>query len=140
MLAPIDGKYTDVAAWDGAWSYRSYAYGDWFGDLTVIEPKNGYWIYMSEPAELEITGTTDYDHAITLYGGWNLIGYTSTDSMAVDAAFASIDGKYMDVATWDNGQWMYHSYAYGDWFGDLNTIEPGKGYWVNTVGSSSELV
>jgi uncharacterized repeat protein (TIGR01451 family) len=139
VLAPIDGKYTDVAAWNGNWEYRSYAYGDWFGNLAAIEPKRGYWLYMKEPAELKVTGTADYDHSISLYAGWNLIGSTSREPAALNTALASVEGKYIDVATWNNGRWVYRSYAYGDWFGDLNTIEPGKGYWVNMAKGGSKL-
>jgi uncharacterized repeat protein (TIGR01451 family) len=140
VLAPIAGKYTDVAAWNGNWEYLSYAYGDWFGNLAVIEPKKGYWLYMNEPAELKVTGTTDYDRSTTLYYGWNLIGSTSTQPVALNTALASIEGRYIDVATWNNGQWVYRSYAYGDWFGDLNTFEPGKGYWLNIAKGNSKLV
>ncbi|ODS36489.1 hypothetical protein BEH94_02515 [Candidatus Altiarchaeales archaeon WOR_SM1_SCG] len=139
VLAPIEGKYTDVATWNGAWEYHSYAYGDWFGDLAAIEPKKGYWIYMTEPSELEVTGTTNYDRETNLYGGWNLIGSTSTEPAALDTALSSIAGKYIDVATW-NGAWEYRSYAYGDWFGELDTIEPGKGYWINMAEGDSKLV
>ncbi|ODS36488.1 hypothetical protein BEH94_02510 [Candidatus Altiarchaeales archaeon WOR_SM1_SCG] len=141
VLSQIEGKYTDVANYEkGQWIYRSYAYGDWFGELESIEPGKGYWLYMKDSAEIEVTGTTDYDRTITLYGGWNLIGYTSTEPQALSTALKSINGKYIDVATWNNGQWKYHSYAYGDWFGELSTIEPGKGYWLNMAKGNSQLV
>jgi hypothetical protein len=43
--------------------------------------------------------------------------------------------NYIDAAAWDN-QWVYRSYAYGDWFGSLSSLEPGKGYWLNVIGDS----
>jgi uncharacterized repeat protein (TIGR01451 family) len=133
VLAPIAGKYTDVAAWNGQWAYRSYAYGSWFGDLATIEPKKGYWIYMTEAANLTIHGGAINSFNITLYGGWNLIGWPSTQSVPL----SDLTINYVDFATWEDGRWVYRSYAYGDWFGELDTIEPGKGYWVNTAENSA---
>ncbi|ODS40603.1 hypothetical protein BEH94_01200 [Candidatus Altiarchaeales archaeon WOR_SM1_SCG] len=126
ILAPVQGKYIDVAAWNNRWQYRSYAYGDWFGDLAEIEPKKGYWLNMKEADNLTISGKTINEFNITLYRGWNLIGWPSTTAVPVQ----NLTLTYIDLATWE-GRWNYRSYAYGDWFGDLSEIKPGKGYWIN---------
>jgi hypothetical protein len=133
VMSPVEGKYIDVAAWDGGWEYRSYAYGDWFGTLDSIEPKKGYWVNMKENANLIVHGQAINAFNITLHGGWNLIGWPSTQAMPVE----NLTVGYVDLATWDGG-WIYRSYAYGDWFGTLSSIEPGKGYWLN-IPQGSEL-
>jgi len=86
---------------------------------------------MKEDADLLIRGQSTNAFNITLHGGWNLIGWPSTQAMPVE----NLTMAYVDLATWD-GVWIYRSYAYGDWFGDLSSIEPGKGYWLNIAGTS----
>jgi len=129
VLSSIEGKYVDVAAWNGAWEYRSYAYGDWFGELNKIEYGRGYWINMNVDADLIINGKVISKFNADLSKGWNLIGWQYTAPAPLSGALSSIDGKYTDLATWD-GEWKYHSYAYGDWFGSLSNMEPGRGYWI----------
>jgi uncharacterized repeat protein (TIGR01451 family) len=126
VLAPVEGRYLDVASWDSQWVYRSYAYGDWFGSLSTIEPGKGYWLNMREPASLTVSGETITEFNLTLHGGWNLIGWPSLEPVPLN----NLSVDYVDAATWDS-QWIYRSYAYGDWFGSLSSLEPGKGYWLN---------
>jgi len=105
------------------------AYGDWFGDLSTIEYGRGYWLNMKEDANLVVHGKIVSEFNAELGKGWNLIGWPSMDSVQLPDAVSSIDGSYTDIATWNN-RWEYRSYAYGDWFGDLAKMEPGRGYWV----------
>ena len=126
VLAPIDGKYLDVAAWNGKWIYRSYAYGDWFGDLSEIEVGRGYWLNMKENANLTIEGTIVSNLDIPLKKGWNLVGMPALEPVPLP----ELNINYKDIATYEN-KWIYRSYAYGDWFGDLSELAAGNGYWVN---------
>ena len=124
ILKPIEGKYTDVFTYNDRWNYKSQYMNKWFGDLSEILPGKGYWIKVDEDCNLTITGSEIENFSLTLNNGWNLISLPSLDEINLD----DMDG-YTDVFTYDD-RWIYKSSYMNKWFGNLNTLNSGKGYWV----------
>ena len=74
VLSSISGKYVSVWAYiDGGWKvYDPENPG--FSDLTTMEVGRGYWINMSEFANLPVLGIAP-SNSLDLSSGWNLVGY-----------------------------------------------------------------
>ena len=128
VLSSISGKYVSVWAYiDGGWKvYDPENPG--FSDLTTMEVGRGYWINMSEFANLPVLGIAP-SNSLDLSSGWNLVGYNSSTSQAVADELASIEGKYISVWAYMDGDWKVYDPA-NPGFSDLNTMEPGYGYWI----------
>ena len=67
--------------------------------------------------------------------GWNLFAYPVPEARPVKEAFASIEGNYSTVFTYDNRDsadpWKVFDVSAPDWVNDLKSLEYGSGYWVN---------
>ncbi len=62
--------------------------------------------------------------------GWLLMSLTTQPSnKAISSVLSGIQGKYVSVWSY-NGGWKVYDPANPD-FSDLNTMEAGKGYWIN---------
>jgi len=132
---------------DNVISVWAYVNGGWqvydpenpgFSDLTFMEAGKGYWLHLSNPAALGISGDVP-SSSIDLTTGWNLVGYNSDTSQSVADALASIEGKYISVwAYMDNGWKVYDPANPG--FSDLLNMEPGYGYWINASESCTWIL
>ncbi|MFN3528017.1 MAG: isopeptide-forming domain-containing fimbrial protein, partial [Candidatus Altarchaeaceae archaeon] len=133
VLAPIKDKYTDVFTYDNGWIYRSKYMNKWFGNLNEMDIGKGYWIKVTEDCNLTIIGYYIDNWKIELKKGWNLVGVVGCGSININnLSFTDQSNntvEYTDIFTYDN-QWIYKSKYMDKWFGSLNTIEPGKGYWI----------
>ena len=122
-VAPIDNStsavFPGVAAiftWNAA--SRSYYVP------TVIEPKEGYWVAVTENITLTISGTPIETWTTDIKAGWNMIGSVNTSASIADPN-DDPDGSVIPTAYW----WDPVSKSY-----ILTTdIEPGKGYWAASV-------
>jgi len=135
--------YTDIATVLGSISDKvisvwAYMGGQWqvydpdnpeFSDLETMEAGKGYWVNMAEDATLTISGTIP-SNSIVLSSGWNLVGYNSGTAYAVDLALASIEGQYISVWAYIDGEWQVYD-PENPGFSDLALMEPGYGYWIN---------
>ena len=104
VLSSIAGKYESVWAYiNGQW--KSYdPEQPFFGDLTTMQAGIGYWIKMKAAGELTVSGS-ETSASITLYDGWNLVGYNGSQITDIEEALESIAGKYISVWAYINGQW-----------------------------------
>jgi RHS repeat-associated protein len=138
VLASIDGAYTDVYAYDGCDTsdpWKQYDPADpGSSDLTAIDHRNGLWIEMTTPASLDVDGTLHSSTDIPLCEGWNLVGYPLNQVLPVAGALSSIEGKYSRVFAYDPTDavdpWQLYDPSVPDWVNDLQTMEPGRGYWI----------
>jgi hypothetical protein len=129
-IDPIIGKYSSLWAFqNNSWKVYDPDHQG-FSDLDTMEAGWGYWINMMEAATLMVAGT-DPSSFIDLIRGWNLVGYNSCTSQSIASALASIEGKYISVWAYINGQWRVYDPA-NPGFSDLITMEPGYGYWIKT--------
>jgi hypothetical protein len=131
VLSAISGKYVSVWAFiNNTWRVYDPA-NPGFTDLNNMEAGRGYWIDMDEPETLPMSGLTA-SNSIDLVNGSNLVGYNSSRSMAIADALASINGKYVSVWAFIDGNWRAYD-PVNPGFSDLTTMEPGQGYWIDTT-------
>jgi hypothetical protein len=98
--------------------------------LTAMTDGPAYWIYATVADTLTVHGTEAAlpGHGYPVLTGWNMVGFTSTTDMALEAYLDSIDGDYVVVYRWNagTGTWSYWT-ALAD---DFDTMDPGCGYWL----------
>ena len=103
-------------------------------DLTAVGVTNGYWINMTAPDTLTLTGTHPLTTTVSLCAGWNLIGFPSVTKQAVATALQSIAGKYSLVYQYKASDladpWKSYNPAAPPQLNDLQEMEDGYGYWV----------
>jgi subtilisin family serine protease len=68
---------------------------------------------------------------VHLYQGWNLISTYLVINADLSSILAPIEGLYRSVWTYDAESWR--RYIPGNSLSNLDTIEPGKGYWLDVV-------
>jgi hypothetical protein len=119
VLAPINGQYVAVHAYDGK-EYESYYPGNNDSKLKKMESGRGFWIFMNQAASLQIKGTKA-SKDVMLAKDWNLVGYNSQTPMSATQALASTGGKVSAVYSYDA---VSNSYKVVDMF------QPGSGYWM----------
>jgi squalene-hopene/tetraprenyl-beta-curcumene cyclase len=135
VLKGIEGKYSSL------WSFQNNSWKVYdphhpgFSDLSTMEAGWGYWINMMEAATLTVGGA-EPSKSIDLIRGWNLVGYNSCTSQSIDSALALIDGKYISVWAYINGQWRVYDPA-NPGFSDLYNMDPGYGYWIKAKQNCS---
>ncbi len=114
------------------WSW--YMPGDLDSTLTEMVDGYGYWIYLNDPTEFIVRGVElpvgpgempEY----TVYSGWNLIGFKSTESMD---AYTDWGGGYLDSLTesWFDEPNLPIEYDTDYGFFSVWEMEPGHGYWL----------
>ena len=130
VLNSIDGQYAAVWAYvNGSW--RAYDPANpGFSDLSTMESGKGYWIEMNEPGVLLVYGPTS-PASISLTSGSNLVGYFFPSTQSISDAINSIAGDVISVWAYVNGSWRAYD-ALNPGFSDLNAMEPGIGYWIET--------
>jgi hypothetical protein len=93
----------------------------YFNTMEYMAVGEGYWVNMSAPATLSVTGTQVVASAtpIALQAGWNLVSYLPAAAKPVLTALASVSAYLQEVRS-----------ATASYPGSLSQMEPGKGYWV----------
>jgi hypothetical protein len=136
VLSPIDGDYERIWAYDGCDSADPWKLFDPdipVSDLDALGEKQGYWLLVTSPATLTVSGMRPLVTTIPLCEGWNLIGYPSGSSDKIGDALAEIEGKYDLVYGYKAAQPSdpWKKYDPNAPFGnDLKSLEPGFGYWI----------
>jgi hypothetical protein len=126
VLASISGKYVAVHAYNGT-AYESYYPGNASSTLSKMTAGRGYWVYMTEKADLQIKGTAA-GKSIALNKNWNLVGYNSLTPMSASQALASTGGKATAV---------YSFNANANKYDVVETFKPGEGYWIFASDSTT---
>jgi hypothetical protein len=147
-LLSINGSYDLVYAWDAtganstAGNWMRYAPGIPIGNtLSTLDETQGFWIHMSNPDELEITGTapTKSISLLTTAGGWNLVGYPLSGNQSLPEELNAHGVPITDFSLvyayhandtsdpWDPWKRYAVDVPIGN---DLGELSPGWGYWV----------
>ncbi len=149
-------KFTSVWTWDttansgtGNWQVflangntATYAQAKGFASLSAIGATEGFWINSVAQQSLTITGQADTGTTLSLVDNWNLKGVNSTLEVAqvFNTKVAAGDTyKYASVWKWSGTTWSVFipgettpgTYAQTKGFGNLATLSPGEGFWVN---------
>jgi len=151
-LASIRGKYEVVRSFDSQGAHTFVPSLPEFSNLKYLAVGYGYWIKMSEAANLELAGLkAQASDSLELHTGWNLVGYWANDvrytgskptvSFPPDAtaftplsgigdAFSTIAGNYGVVRSFDaRGSHIYDPLL-TDNFNNLKYLGPGYGIWL----------
>jgi subtilisin-like proprotein convertase family protein len=136
-------------ALDAVWSYnavqRSYtsfqSINNYPSDLAALRPGLGYWVRVTSDAVLTLSGPS-WNGAISLIPGWNLVGFPGLNRVAEEAptlesTFRDRFGKVSQVWTFQSGSSLFGGQRFVGYdttarppLGELNSVEPGRGYWV----------
>jgi hypothetical protein len=116
---------------------------EWFGDLDDVGLANTqmYMVLANADCTVEMEGMpadiTDYE--ITIKPGWNWIGFPSAAALDVIDALANFAAAEGDIILSQNDGMT--EYDGEDWFGDLETLEPGVGLmYFNSSDETKVLV
>lgn len=104
--------------------------GQWVGDLqnmNGIQSGMMFKVRVSTPCTLTVSGTRIASATpITLQAGWNWVAFFPSTIHPINSALASISGHVQQVKS----QVQSAIYQWGDWVGDLQNLEPGRGYAI----------
>lgn len=142
VLSGISGKYSAVWGWDASsQTWRSYFPSNpGFSNLSTMDSGNGYWLYMTSPATLSVSGSTP-SKTISLLNQWNLVGYNGASQISITSALSSINGKYLSAWAWNSSTQAYQSYIPSNpGFSNLTTMDTGRGYWIYATQNTSWTV
>ncbi len=121
----IAGLYDRVMYYDGAsHQWKSYVPGrdDHYNNLHSWDHTMGIWIRMTDNAILTIRGIEPASTDITLYPGWNMVGYPSNIT-----GNNNLPNEVSIIGYFDAD--MEYNIAY-DYDPSSFVFEPGKAYWV----------
>lgn len=112
--------------------YLSCENGIWCGNLNDnLTNTDMYAVKMKADRKLRVVGSAVHT-PVTVYNGWNWIGYQGSQVASLGDAFADLTKNNGDmvkalrgIAYWDEFEWS----------GSLQMMEPGQGYQVKNTGS-----
>ncbi|KAF5435825.1 hypothetical protein C5S35_10055 [Candidatus Methanophagaceae archaeon] len=124
----------ELYAYDGGeWQIATYnSEAGWYGDFETVEPDKGYWYSATTAGTVTIEGTKAGTRTVSIAEGWNLIGYTRLNPADLNDLLVNVTNDD-ELYAYGGGEWQittYNSEAQG-WYGDMSTMEPGKGYWYS---------
>jgi len=93
---------------------------------TNIAPEVGYWVAVTEPKTITVTGTPKTTWTSSLTTGWNMVGSVYGDPVAVGALVDDPSGSILDSAIY---WWNPVSKSYET----ATSIVEGQGYWAATT-------
>ena len=104
-----------------------YSNGGWLPESLPFDIREMYKIQVSAACEFSLTGVPvdPSEEEITIYPGNNWIGFPSSSSMTVDAAFDGFNPVSGDIVKSQRGSSVYNG---STWVGTVDTLEPGQGY------------
>ncbi|RCV64772.1 hypothetical protein C5S53_07200 [Methanophagales archaeon] len=132
-----------ISVWtyeDGKWKRYDLTGPSFLNDLATMEPGKGYWIEMKSPDCLDVLyvkGSELTNKSIPLASGWNLVGYNSLCCTSITNVMNSVAGNWNSVWTYEDGRWKRYDLSGEVFLNDLETMEPGKGYWIDMKSNDS---
>lgn len=108
------------------------------GDLTELVATKSYKVKSNGASPIITFGKAAVNPKIpvSLAEGWNWIGYSITQTMTPDEAFANMEPEKDDYILGVDG---FVTFDGEKWIGELKTLSPGAGYMYRSV-SDKELV
>jgi parallel beta-helix repeat protein len=138
VLSSIEGKwdvaqYYDATCTNDPWkTYIAYRPAS-LNTLLNLNHKNAFWLHTTEQCRLTIYGQASTSTAISLYAGWNLVGYPSMNQKSISDALA---GTGYDSIEGFSASDPYHTGVLPDSY----LMRPGEGYWVHVLADSVWIV
>ena len=112
--------------------------GVWDGQLSAIDISNMYVIQMATDTTVTLRGSraTSTSVPIAINNGWNWIGYPVSFTENVDYALSNYSPTDADVIKGSESMKQYDALT-GTWNGQLDQLEPGIGYKLQSNGTAS---
>ena len=97
-----------------------------------------YKVKMKADRELHIVGNRvePQTHPITVYNGWNWLGYYEMLRHSIADAMAGMNPQTGDLLMAKRGVSYYEDY---EWVGTLQTMEPGQGYILFNTDTTKQF-
>jgi uncharacterized repeat protein (TIGR02543 family) len=139
LLSSISGKYEAVYAYEGCypadpWKIYDPLLPDYANTLQYVDSAMGLWIVSNQDTEFTVQGLCPSALSTPLCVGWNLISYAGEQAKPVAEALSSISGKYETVYSYraedTTDPWKVYDPSVPSYVNDLDTMEPGFGYWI----------
>ncbi len=134
VLSSIKGSYKAVQWYNTTdhndhWKHNCTTKPDYLNDLDEINHTMGFWIYITKPGGVlfRYFGIQPTENqTITLYPGWNLVGYPSSVNKNLTASLNNLNFTTDVQAIWsfDAATKTWEELGLSDIF------EPGRGYWI----------
>jgi len=153
VLQSIDGKYDSIFEYQSndlsdPWKSYSISLPNWtVQQLNYMDRISGYWIYIyNTPDSNNVSNDSNVsaynitfsyagvysDSVISLYDGWNLVGYPNTKSVNISAGLNGLSYSIVKYYNTTTDTWvMYLNNSVNN---TLDKFETYKGYWVNVNG------
>jgi hypothetical protein len=136
VLKPIEGKYDAVQYYNASdsikpWKHYNATKPNHLNDLNSLDHKKGIWVHVNDSGNISfnIRGMRPTDkQTITLYCGWNLVGYPSFVDLPRDQALNNLNfGSDIDLIQYFNSSSKkWHTLESND------IMKMGMGYWFHT--------
>ena len=131
VLKSIEGKW-EVVKWynvnDPADPWKTHKVGWTNNDLHHLNHTMGFWLRATEPCTLFAMGIPQAATNITLYTGWNMVGYpTDNNAVNISTALSGISA-YRDMPV--EGYFADFQMLIGPYEEDYIML-PGQGYWIH---------
>ena len=122
--------------------YTEFDGEEWFGDLDEMGMYNEYMymVLVASDCTVELEGKPADMSSIQIQiePGWNRIGFPSSEEIDLVDALSDFESEEGDVIEDLDG---YSEYDGEDWFGDVETLMPGRGYmYFNSTDDTKVLV
>ena len=101
--------------------------------LSSFDQGKGYWIYMLDNRTLTVIADQTVPRDVRLHGGWNLVGYSGNDGLAVENALSDLDKNWNILWGWDKGQWSVaasYNLSVPQSISRLSTLKRGRALWI----------
>ena len=132
IFAKAGGKVSSVKNQTEA---ASYSNGSWVTtELDAMNNTDMYAVKASEALTLSVTGqrVNTSTTPITVKEGWNWVGYCGQTLISIGNALAGMNPQNGDII---KSQQNFAYYDVNTWRGSLQTLEPGKGYKIQSVAT-----
>jgi hypothetical protein len=141
LFAGVAERVVSVYAWRaGAWRLYSPATPA-ASDLAALVPGEGFWVYASAPATLRVAGRVPAETGVPLGAGWTLAGFPAGAPRTLPEALGDV-GAATDLlyGYGPAGAWRHHDPAAPSWASTLESLVPGRGYWIRTAQNTTWTV
>jgi RHS repeat-associated protein len=144
VLAPLDGNYTEVWAYDAVTQqYQGFipsGGANALADLTDIVAQRGYIIYVANGATLNVSGIRQTD-PINLQPGLNLIPSPADAPVDVQDALSTLANNYTGVWDYQTAPQTWREYLPNQpaFLSELASLQPDKAYWLDVPNAAQIL-
>ena len=136
VLENITGKWDVVKYYstlDKADPWKTYRVGSSVNDLANIDNTMGFWIYINQPnVTLTVSGINPTSTSISLYAGWNLVGYPTQTTETVGNALWGTGADRVEVFDPVSPYIKEVEPTY--------IMKPGEGYWIHVPADTTWVI